>query len=63
MNVGTSGKVGLRRLADEMPKARSLPDCTCGTMGAAVDETLAQLLGREALDRLLAEGRYRRDVY
>lgn len=38
----------------------------CGsaaTMGAAVDETLAQLLGREALDRLLAEGRYRRDVY
>lgn len=38
----------------------------CGsaaTMGAAVDDTLAQLLGRDALDRLLAEGRYRRDVY
>ncbi|HET7775551.1 MAG TPA: sulfite reductase subunit alpha [Azospira sp.] len=38
----------------------------CGsaaTMGAAVDAALARLLGREALDGLLAAGRYRRDVY
>jgi hypothetical protein len=32
-------------------------------MGAAVDEALAGALGREALDALLAERRYRRDVY
>jgi len=38
----------------------------CGSaagMATAVDEALAGALGREALNRLLAERRYRRDVY
>lgn len=38
----------------------------CGSaagMAAAVDEALASALGRETLNRLLAERRYRRDVY
>jgi sulfite reductase (NADPH) flavoprotein alpha-component len=38
----------------------------CGSaagMATAVDEALAGVLGRDALDRLLAERRYRRDVY
>ena len=38
----------------------------CGSaagMATAVDEALAGALGRDALDRLLAERRYRRDVY
>jgi sulfite reductase (NADPH) flavoprotein alpha-component len=32
-------------------------------MAAGVDQALATLLGRPALERLAAEGRYRRDVY
>ncbi|NVM77765.1 sulfite reductase (NADPH) flavoprotein alpha-component [Duganella sp. SG902] len=38
----------------------------CGSlegMAGGVDAALAQALGREALDRLAAAGRYRRDVY
>uniref|UniRef100_UPI000D39940B PepSY domain-containing protein n=1 Tax=unclassified Variovorax TaxID=663243 RepID=UPI000D39940B len=38
----------------------------CGSldgMAAGVDAVLADLLGRAALDDLIAEGRYRRDVY
>jgi sulfite reductase (NADPH) flavoprotein alpha-component len=38
----------------------------CGSlegMAAGVDAALAQILGREALDDLAAQGRYRRDVY
>ncbi len=38
----------------------------CGSMqgmAASVDAVLAQLLGVEGRDRLIAEGRYRRDVY
>jgi sulfite reductase (NADPH) flavoprotein alpha-component len=38
----------------------------CGSlegMAAGVDAALAQILGREALDELAAQGRYRRDVY
>jgi len=38
----------------------------CGSlegMAAGVDAALAQILGREALDQLAAQGRYRRDVY
>lgn len=38
----------------------------CGSlqgMAGAVDATLAEILGRDALDRLRDEGRYRRDVY
>lgn len=38
----------------------------CGSlrgMAGGVDETLADLLGRDALDALSAAGRYRRDVY
>jgi sulfite reductase (NADPH) flavoprotein alpha-component len=38
----------------------------CGSlegMAAGVDEALAAALGRDALDRLAAAGRYRRDVY
>jgi sulfite reductase (NADPH) flavoprotein alpha-component len=38
----------------------------CGSlegMAAGVDQALATLLGRPALERLAAEGRYRRDVY
>ena len=36
---------------------------SAATMGKAVDDTLAHILGRNALDDLLAAGRYRRDVY
>lgn len=36
---------------------------SAATMGQAVDDTLATILGRNALDDLLAAGRYRRDVY
>jgi sulfite reductase (NADPH) flavoprotein alpha-component len=36
---------------------------SAATMGKAVDDTLAHILGRDALDDLLAAGRYRRDVY
>jgi len=38
----------------------------CGSlrgMAAGVDEALVEILGRDALDGLLAQGRYRRDVY
>ncbi len=38
----------------------------CGSlqgMAQAVDSTLRQILGADALDQLLREGRYRRDVY
>lgn len=38
----------------------------CGSlagMAGAVDETLRAILGADVLDRLAAEGRYRRDVY
>lgn len=38
----------------------------CGSlqgMAGGVHEALAEILGEEALDRLAAEGRYRRDVY
>lgn len=38
----------------------------CGSaegMASGVDRVLAQTLGQEALDRLTADGRYRRDVY
>lgn len=38
----------------------------CGSlqgMAAEVDETLADVLGRDVLETLAAEGRYRRDVY
>ncbi|MBN9407989.1 MAG: flavodoxin domain-containing protein [Burkholderiales bacterium] len=38
----------------------------CGSlqgMAQAVDDTLARVLGREALDELAGAGRYRRDVY
>ena len=38
----------------------------CGSlagMAGAVDETLRTILGADVLDRLAAEGRYRRDVY
>lgn len=38
----------------------------CGSlegMAAGVDQVLVQVLGREVVDQLIAEGRYRRDVY
>ena len=38
----------------------------CGSlegMAPAVDEALASIIGRDALDAMAAEGRYRRDVY
>ena len=38
----------------------------CGSlqgMAGGVDEALAEILGREGVERLMAEGRYRRDVY
>ena len=38
----------------------------CGSlegMATAVDDTLADVLGRDTLDRLAEQGRYRRDVY
>ena len=38
----------------------------CGSlegMAPAVDAALASIIGRETLDRMAAEGRYRRDVY
>jgi sulfite reductase (NADPH) flavoprotein alpha-component len=38
----------------------------CGSLGGmagGVDAALAHMLGRAALDDLIAEGRYRRDVY
>jgi sulfite reductase (NADPH) flavoprotein alpha-component len=38
----------------------------CGSlagMAPAVDAELARLVGREELERMAAEGRYRRDVY
>ena len=38
----------------------------CGSlegMAAGVDEVLVQVLGRDGVDKLRAEGRYRRDVY
>ncbi|MBZ4039477.1 PepSY domain-containing protein [Novilysobacter selenitireducens] len=38
----------------------------CGSlegMAPSVDEALASIIGRETLDRMAAEGRYRRDVY
>jgi sulfite reductase (NADPH) flavoprotein alpha-component len=37
----------------------------CGglAMGAAVDQTLVAILGRDRLDDLTADGRYRRDIY
>ena len=38
----------------------------CGSlegMAGGVDAALQQVLGRDALDRLAQEGRYRRDVY
>ena len=34
-----------------------------GGMAAGVDAVLEEVLGRAALDDLIAEGRYRRDVY
>ena len=38
----------------------------CGSaqgMGSGVDAVLAEVLGADALDALIADGRYRRDVY
>ena len=38
----------------------------CGSlegMAAGVDDALVQIVGQDGVDRLIAEGRYRRDVY
>jgi sulfite reductase (NADPH) flavoprotein alpha-component len=38
----------------------------CGSlqgMAAGVDQALVDILGREAVERLIEQGRYRRDVY
>ena len=58
-------------LAEQAPRLRSWLDegaaiYVCGSlegMAAGVDQVLVDVLGSEAVQRLIEQGRYRRDVY
>ncbi|SEI09845.1 sulfite reductase (NADPH) flavoprotein alpha-component [Pseudomonas asplenii] len=58
----------LREAADELHRwlAEGAAIYICGSlqgMAAGVDQTLVELLGAEAVEQLIEQGRYRRDVY
>ncbi len=58
----------LREAADELHHwlAEGAAIYICGSlqgMAAGVDQTLVELLGAEAVEQLIEQGRYRRDVY
>ena len=58
----------LRESADEVRRwlAQGAAIYICGSlqgMAAGVDQALIDILGAEALEHLIEQGRYRRDVY